>query len=113
MSRKGPYRTGYFIWVERGWLNELEALRQPGEGLSETIIRLVAMEAGGPYPSLTLAVPLRVTDEPPESPEEGEVIERQIRRKQFRKFLIFIVVVLGFMLAAYAATKKWGSVGPY
>ena len=46
----GPQRTaqgGYFIWVERSWLNKLEALRQPGEGLSETIIRLVAMEAGG------------------------------------------------------------------
>ena len=45
-----PERTatgGYFIWVERSWLNKLEALRQPGEGLSETIIRLVAMEAGG------------------------------------------------------------------
>ncbi len=45
-----PQRTaqgGYFIWVERGWLNKLEALRQPSEGLSETIIRLVAMEAGG------------------------------------------------------------------
>jgi hypothetical protein len=45
-----PQRTaqgGYFIWVEHGWLNKLEALRQPGEGLSETIIRLVAMEAGG------------------------------------------------------------------
>jgi hypothetical protein len=45
-----PQRTadgGYFIWIERGWLNKLEALRQPGEGLSETIIRLVAMEAGG------------------------------------------------------------------
>jgi len=40
-------RDGYFIWVERTWLNKLEALRQPGEGLSETIIRLVAMEAGG------------------------------------------------------------------
>jgi hypothetical protein len=55
---------------------------------------------------------LRVTDEPPESPEEGEAIERQIWRKQFRQFLIFIVVVLGVMLAAYAATRKWGSVGP-
>jgi hypothetical protein len=46
----GPQRTaqgGYLIWVERSWLNKLEALRQPGEGLSETIIRLVAMEAGG------------------------------------------------------------------
>ncbi len=45
-----PQRTaqdGYFIWVEPIWLNKLEALRQPGEGLSETIIRLVAMEAGG------------------------------------------------------------------
>ncbi len=45
-----PQRTaqcGYFIWVERSWLNKLEALRQPGEGLSETIIRLVAMGAGG------------------------------------------------------------------
>jgi hypothetical protein len=45
-----PQRTaqgGYFIWVERSWLNKLEALRQPSEGLSETIIRLVAMEAGG------------------------------------------------------------------
>ena len=45
-----PQRTaqgGYFIWVEHSWLNKLEALRQPGEGLSETIIRLVAMEAGG------------------------------------------------------------------
>jgi hypothetical protein len=38
---------GYFIWVERRWLDKLEALRQPGEGLSETIIRLAAMEAGG------------------------------------------------------------------
>src|SRR5208283_4843579 len=38
---------GYFIWVDRSWLNKLEALRQPGEDLSETIIRLVAMEAGG------------------------------------------------------------------
>jgi integrase/recombinase XerD len=38
---------GYFIWVERSWLNGLEALRQPSEDLSETIIRLVAMEAGG------------------------------------------------------------------
>jgi hypothetical protein len=45
-----PQRTaegGYFIWIERTWLNKLEALRQPGEGLSETIIRLVATEAGG------------------------------------------------------------------
>jgi hypothetical protein len=45
-----PQRTAqgrYFIWVERGWFSKLEALRQPGEGLSETIIRLVAMEAGG------------------------------------------------------------------
>ena len=45
-----PQRTaqgGYFIWVERSWLNKLEALRQPGEGVSEMIIRLVAMEAGG------------------------------------------------------------------
>jgi hypothetical protein len=45
-----PERTatdGYFIWVERSWLNKLEALRQPGEGLSETIVRLAAMEAGG------------------------------------------------------------------
>jgi hypothetical protein len=38
---------GYFIWIERSWLNKLEALRQPGEGLSETILRLVEMEAGG------------------------------------------------------------------
>ena len=45
-----PQRTaqgGYFIWVERSWVNKLDALRQPGEGYSETIIRLVAMEAGG------------------------------------------------------------------
>jgi len=45
-----PQRTGqdgYFIWVEPIWLNKLVALRQLGEGLSETIIRLVAMEAGG------------------------------------------------------------------
>jgi hypothetical protein len=54
-----------------------------------------------------------VTDEPPESPEEGAVIERQIRRKQFRGFLIFAIVVLGLMLAVFAATKKWGSVGPH
>jgi hypothetical protein len=27
---------GYFIWVQRSWLNKLEALRRPGEGLSET-----------------------------------------------------------------------------
>jgi hypothetical protein len=37
----------YFHLDERAWLNKLEALRQPGEGLSETILRLVAMEAGG------------------------------------------------------------------
>ncbi len=45
-----PQRTahgGYLIWIERSWLSKLEALRQPGEGLSETIICLVAMEAGG------------------------------------------------------------------
>jgi hypothetical protein len=45
-----PQRTtqgDYFIWVERSWLNKLEALRQPSECLSETIIRLAAMEAGG------------------------------------------------------------------
>ena len=45
-----PQRTaqgGYFIWVERGWLDKLEALQQPREALSGTIIRLVAMEAGG------------------------------------------------------------------
>jgi hypothetical protein len=45
-----PPRTAqgdFFIWIERGWLNKLEALRQPGEDLSETILRLVAMEAGG------------------------------------------------------------------
>ncbi len=45
-----PQRTaqdGYFIWVERIWLNKLEALRQPGEGGSETILRWVAMGAGG------------------------------------------------------------------
>jgi hypothetical protein len=44
-----PQRTaqgGDFLWVERTWINKLEALRR-GEGLSETIIRLVAMEAGG------------------------------------------------------------------
>ena len=38
-----PQRTaqgGYFIWIERSWLNKLEALRQPGGSLSETIIRL-------------------------------------------------------------------------
>jgi hypothetical protein len=33
--------------IERGWLSKLEALRHPGEGEGETIIRLVAMEAGG------------------------------------------------------------------
>jgi hypothetical protein len=33
--------------VERSWLNKLEALRQRGEELSETIIRLAALEAGG------------------------------------------------------------------
>jgi hypothetical protein len=38
---------GYFIWVQRSWLGKLEALRQPSEGQSETIIRLAAMEAGG------------------------------------------------------------------
>jgi hypothetical protein len=45
-----PQRTaegGYFIWIERGWLNKLEALRQPGESLSETIIRLVASRPAG------------------------------------------------------------------
>jgi hypothetical protein len=45
-----PQRTAqgdFFIWIERSWLNKLEALRQPGEALSETIVRLVAMEGGG------------------------------------------------------------------
>ena len=64
-----PQRTaqgGYFIWVERSWLNKLEALRQPGEGLSETIIRLVAMEAGG-RPGAPRRPAFRVEGPPPQS----------------------------------------------
>jgi hypothetical protein len=36
----------FHLGRERSWLNKLEVL-QPCEGLSGTIIRLVAMEAGG------------------------------------------------------------------
>ncbi len=46
-----PQRTaqgGYFIWIERSWLNKLEALRQPGGSLSETIIRLGGGRASEP-----------------------------------------------------------------
>ena len=32
----------YFIWIDRLTVNKLKAVRQPGEGYSETIIRLAA-----------------------------------------------------------------------
>jgi hypothetical protein len=34
--------VGYFIWIDRLTVNKLKAVRQPGEGHSETIIRLAA-----------------------------------------------------------------------
>jgi hypothetical protein len=55
-----------------------------------------------------------VTDEA-FTPEERAAFERQVRRKQFRRFAIFVVGVLGFLLAAVAAIKNWagGGVGRY
>jgi hypothetical protein len=51
-----PQRTaegGYFIWLERGWLNKLEALRQPGEGLSERYISEISFQAPQTKPAMT------------------------------------------------------------
>ena len=33
---------GYFIWLDRSTVDKLMAARQPGEGYSETIVRLAA-----------------------------------------------------------------------
>jgi hypothetical protein len=36
------------IWLERRALDRLDALRQPGEGYSEIILRMAAMESSWP-----------------------------------------------------------------
>jgi hypothetical protein len=37
----------YHVWLDARTMNNLDALRQPGENYSVAIIRLVAMERGG------------------------------------------------------------------
>jgi hypothetical protein len=39
---------GRFIWLERRAVDQLYALRQQGEELSDVILRVAAMEAGRP-----------------------------------------------------------------
>jgi hypothetical protein len=39
---------GYFIWLERHAMDQLYALRQRGEDLSDVIVRLAAMEKQWP-----------------------------------------------------------------
>jgi hypothetical protein len=39
-----------FIWLEKGALSLLDALRQPGEGYSEVILRMAQIEASRPGP---------------------------------------------------------------
>jgi hypothetical protein len=39
---------GRFIWLERRAVDQLHALRQRGEELSDVIVRLAHMEAGRP-----------------------------------------------------------------
>jgi hypothetical protein len=41
---------GRFIWLERRALDKLDALRQPGEGYSEVILRMAEIEASRPGP---------------------------------------------------------------
>jgi hypothetical protein len=36
---------GYFLWLDQRTVDKLKAARQPGEGYSETIIRLAADRA--------------------------------------------------------------------
>jgi hypothetical protein len=38
----------YFVWLERLALSRLDALRQPGEGYSEVILRVAQIEASRP-----------------------------------------------------------------
>ena len=35
---------GYFIWLMKSTANQLKALRRPGEGVSEVILRLAQLE---------------------------------------------------------------------
>jgi hypothetical protein len=35
------------IWIERPWLNKLDAMRGPGDSYSDVILRLVALETSG------------------------------------------------------------------
>jgi hypothetical protein len=37
-----------FIWLEKEALSKLDALRQPGEGYSEVILRMAQIEASKP-----------------------------------------------------------------
>jgi hypothetical protein len=36
---------GRFIWLEETWLNQLDAIRMPGESYSDVILWLVELEA--------------------------------------------------------------------
>jgi hypothetical protein len=50
---------------------------------------------------------VRVTG-PPEPPEELAAIERRIWRRQFRAFVIMVVIALSVTMAAVAAINHWG-----
>jgi hypothetical protein len=52
-------------------------------------------------------VDLRVTG-PSDPPEELVAIERRERRRKFRNFVFFLVIVLGVMVAALVAINHWG-----
>ena len=39
---------GYFVWLDRGAVDQLHALRQRGEELSDVILRVCEIEKGRP-----------------------------------------------------------------
>jgi hypothetical protein len=67
---------GYFIWLERRALHRLDALRQPGEGYSEVILRMARIEASRPgrrrVPAYLTKVARKLADGPRHLPPEVE-----------------------------------------
>jgi hypothetical protein len=55
---------------------------------------------------------VRVTG-PPERPEELEAVERRIWRRQFRAFVIMVVIAVSVTLAAVAGINHWGLCVPF
>lgn len=43
LPAQGSPQGGFFIWLVKDTLNKLAAAREPGEGFSETILRLASV----------------------------------------------------------------------